>query len=80
MVTKQQWETDVINTEIEMEAYRKIEEGYRALAGLPENIEDGQSRLHQLNARKFGRSAAQCREFLEKLRSLENRFENGVLE
>ena len=71
-VTTDEWRTDVINTEKELEAYHRLSLGHYALASLPETAEP---RMHIFRARGYAHSATKCEEFLAKLKGMAAQFE-----
>jgi hypothetical protein len=76
-VTKQQWLEDLKNTNAELEAYRKIADGYEILERLPENRESGKDLEYRAKSSYYESLHARCGAFLEKLESYGGRFEEG---
>ena len=70
MVTKQEWLTDIANTEKEMEAYKKLSEGFATLANLPEN-QGAQSNLFYHKSQRYKSSYENCNKFYIKLKGLD---------
>jgi hypothetical protein len=64
---------DIRNTELEMGAYDKLQDGFLTLSRLPENIESGQANLHDLYHIRYRDLKTQCFELLEKLLILKDK-------
>ena len=70
IVTNEILEEDIKLTKKELEAYRKLKEGYKALSELPEN--DGyKSHVFSFNEKRYLELELKCASFLEDL--LENK-------
>lgn len=76
LISNEQLSQDIELTIKELEAYRKIADGFRALARLPENAGANAS-MHNFQADKYSRSATDCAEFLRTLNALKAERESA---
>ena len=65
---------DIHLTEMELDAYRKLSEGFVVLSKLPENKD--RSSLYYFEHIKYENSRSQCKKFLQNLYKLAN--ERGI--
>lgn len=77
-ITKQKWLQDLKNTNAELDAYRKIADGFEILARLPENQGTGKDSLYRTKAYHYNDLHKRCGEFLEKLESYDGEFTDGI--
>ena len=69
-VSNEQLLEDIRLTELELDAYVKLYQGFQTLSELPENIASSTARLHNMNYQRYLNSANECNDFLLKLRKL----------
>ena len=63
---------DIENTQLEMRAYSKLDDGFYVLSRLPENIQSGQGNVHFMKSREYSHLFSECSKFLEKLLALKD--------
>jgi len=66
-ISDEQLLMDIHNTELEIGAYDKLQDGFLTLSHLPENIESGQANLYDVYHVRYRDLKSQCFELLEKL-------------
>jgi hypothetical protein len=66
-ISNEQLLKDIDLTERERDAYLKLCDGFLTLAGLPENIESGESRMCTAQHYKYSGLATMCSTFLDQL-------------
>ena len=71
-ISDEQLLEDIRLTTIELATYRELQNGYRILASMPENIENKKSRLYQADHEYFLQLCNECNDFLLKLNKIKS--------